>query len=399
MREDVVDYTRTCLVCQQDKVERHKTPGLLEPLSVPSRPWESVSLDFISGLPKTGDLNAILVIVDRFSKYATFIPVSKQCPAEETAQLFFKHIVKYWGVPQNIVSDRDRRFTGTFWSELFKLLGSQMNISSSYHPQTDGQTERFNGMLEEYLRHFVNANQKNWPQLLDVAQFCFNSQKSSSSNKSPFEVVNGQQPLLPHTVDEYHGRNPRAFNFTKDWKKNTEIAQAYLEKASRRMKKWADQKRRPLEFKTGDLVLIKLRPEQLRFRGDKDIRLVRKYEGPVPVISKIGLASYKVELPSWMKIHPVLHVSNLKPYHEDPEDPARNQSTRDDISIQRRSSREPEEILAERTVRVKKRRKEYLVKWKGLADDEISWEKAEDLQQFIQKIEDHAAGSSRTPNN
>ena len=169
MRDDVEEYTRTCLICQQDKVERRRTPGLLEPLPVPSRPWESVSLDFITSRPKTGDLTGILVIIDRFSKYATFVPVSKYCSAEETARLFFRNVVKYWGVPQNIVSDRDGRFTGSFWTELFNLLGSQLNISSSYHPQTDGQTERFNGMLEEYLRHFVNANQKNWPQLLDVA--------------------------------------------------------------------------------------------------------------------------------------------------------------------------------------------------------------------------------------
>ena len=400
MRDDVVEYTKTCLVCQQDKVERSKTPGLLEPLAVPSRPWESVSLDFITSLPKTGDLSAILVVVDRFSKYATFIPVSKYCSAEETARHFFTNVVKYWGVPQNIVSDRDGRFTGTFWSELFNLLGSHLNISSSYHPQTDGQTERFNGMLEEYLRHFVNANQKNWPQLLDVAQFCFNSQKSSSSNKSPFEVVNGQQPLFPHTVDEYRGRNPRAFNFTKDWKKTTEIARAYLEKASKRMKKWADQKRRPLEFKAGDLVLIKLRPEQLRFRGDKDVRLVRKYEGPVPVISKVGLTSYKVDLPAWMKIHPVLHVSNLKPYHPDQADPVRNQPTRGAVVVQPRSKRQPEAILAERTVSTdRKRHKEYLVKWKGLADEEISWERAEDVEKLTQKIEDLKATSSRTPKN
>ena len=114
---------------------------------VPGRPWESVSLDFITNLPKTGDLTSILVVVEQFSKYAMFIPAPKQCPAEETARLFFKHVVKYWGVPQNIVSDRDARFIGSFWFKLFNLLGSQLNISSSYHPQTDGQTKRFNSSV------------------------------------------------------------------------------------------------------------------------------------------------------------------------------------------------------------------------------------------------------------
>ena len=399
MRDDVEEYTRTCLICQQDKVERRRTPGLLEPLPVPSRPWESVSLDFITSLPKTGDLTGILVIIDRFSKYATFVPVSKYCSAEETARLFFRNVVKYWGVPQNIVSDRDGRFTGSFWTELFNLLGSQLNISSSYHPQTDGQTERFNGMLEEYLRHFVNANQKNWPQLLDVAQFCFNARKSSATNKSPFEVVTGQQPSLPHTVHEYHGKNPRAFNFTKEWRTNTEIARAYLEKASERMKKWTDQHRRPLKFQPGDMVLLKVSKEQLRFRRSHDIRLIRKFTGPFPIISKIGRASYKIDPPAWMKVHPVFHVSNLRPYHPDTEDPARNQPKRAEIPESTRTKnknpRQIEEILADRIVTAnRKRRREFLVKWKGLAEEETSWEKVEDLGDCEKAIEDFEAVKS-----
>ena len=402
LREDVMDYTRTCLTCQQDKTERQKLAGLLEPLPTPTRPWESVSLDFINGLPKVGDISSILVVIDRFSKYATFIPTTKYCSAEETARLFFKFVVKYWGVPQHIVSDRDPRFTGNFWKELFNLLGSQLNISSSYHPQTDGQTERFNGMLEEYLRHFVSANQKNWTQLLDAAQFCFNSQKSSATNKSPFEIVNGQNPLLPHTVDNYRGGNPRAFRFTKDWKTNVDVARAYLEKASRRMKKWADQGRRPLEFKVGDMVMVKITAEQFRSLRSQDGRLVRRYEGPLPVVAKVGRTSYKVEPPKWMKVHPVFHVSNLKPYHPDEEDPARNQPSRAPVNLRsqrRREEKQAEEILADRIIKVQRRpRQEYLVKWKGLGDEETSWENAEDLEQFKQMIEDfEAAKSSRTP--
>ena len=179
LQDDLAEYVRTYLTCQHDKSDKQKTPRLLESLPVPMRPWESVSLDFNNNLPKTGDLRSILVIVDRFSKYAMFVPVTKHCSAEETTCLFFKFVVKYWGVPQNIMSDRDNRFTGSFWQELFLLLGSQLCISLSYHPQTDGQKKRFNGMLEEYLRYFVSTSQKNWPQLLDVAQLCFNAQKSS----------------------------------------------------------------------------------------------------------------------------------------------------------------------------------------------------------------------------
>ncbi|KAA0061387.1 reverse transcriptase [Cucumis melo var. makuwa] len=185
----------------KDKVEKVKVVGLLDPLLISTRPWESVSMDFITHLPKVGDFEAILVIIDRFSKYATFISTTKQCSVEMTAQLFFKHVVKLWGVPTSI-------------------------------------TERFNCMLEEYLRHFVNARQKNWVQLLDVAQFCFNAQTSSSTGRSPFEIVSSKQPVLPYLINHpYVGKNPQALNFTNKWKQTNDIARAYLEKASRRMKK------------------------------------------------------------------------------------------------------------------------------------------------------------------
>ncbi|KAL0415946.1 UNVERIFIED_CONTAM: Transposon Ty3-I Gag-Pol polyprotein [Sesamum latifolium] len=152
----------------------------------------------ISRLPKVGDLGSIIVVVDRLSKYATFIASPKHVTAEGTAHLFFKHIVKYWGLPKDIVNDRDSRFTDVFRTELFKILGSKLSMSSSYHPQSDGQTERFNSMLEEYLRHFVCGTQKEWVKFLDVAQLCFNAQKSSSTNKSAIKIITGQQPLLPH---------------------------------------------------------------------------------------------------------------------------------------------------------------------------------------------------------
>ena len=138
MRDDVEGYVRTCLVCQQDKVEQQQPGGLLEPLPTPKRPWESVSMDFIMALPKSEGFGSIMVVVDRFSKYATFIAAPTDCTAEEAAKLFLRNIVKLWGVPESIVSDRDPRFTRRFWTELFKLLGSDLDFSMSFHPQSDG---------------------------------------------------------------------------------------------------------------------------------------------------------------------------------------------------------------------------------------------------------------------
>ncbi|RVX18881.1 Transposon Tf2-12 polyprotein [Vitis vinifera] len=216
IRDEVEAYVRTCLVCQQDKVEQRQPRGLLEPLPIAERPWDSVTMDFIIGLPKSEDNGSIIVVVDRFSKYATFIAAPTDCTAEETARLFLKHVVKYWGLPKFIISDRDPRFTGKFWTELFKLMGSELHFSTSFHPQTDGQTERVNALLELYLRHFVSANQKDWAKLLDVAQFSYNLQRSEATNKSPFELATGQQPLTPHTLTiGYTGKSPTAFQVRK----------------------------------------------------------------------------------------------------------------------------------------------------------------------------------------
>ena len=136
--EDVQAYVKSCLVCQMDKTERKKTVGLLQPFLIPERPWENISMDFITGFPKVRDFKSVFVVVDRFSKYAVFIPAPDACPAEEATKLFFSNVVKHFGLPHDIVSDQDTRFTGKFWVELFKLLSSELKFSTSNHPQTDG---------------------------------------------------------------------------------------------------------------------------------------------------------------------------------------------------------------------------------------------------------------------
>lgn len=386
MRDDIDTYVRTCLVCQQDKADRQKKAGLLEPLPIPSRPWESVSMDFIVGLPKVGEVDAIIVVVDRFSKYATFVPAPRTVTAEETAQLFFKHVVKHWGLPRDIVSDRDSRFTGNFWTELFRLLGSKLNMSSSFHPQSDGQTERFNSMLEEYLRHFVSANQKDWAKLLDAAQLCFNAQKCSTTNGSPFEICTGQQPLLPYSIDAPQGaRVSPAQSFSLEWKQNLELARSYLEKAQKRMKKYADLKRRFVEYNVGDKVMVKVPDQRLsKSSRGRDPRLMQKYIGPLPILQRIGKVAYKLELPPWWRIHNVIHVSQLKPFRADNADAARTKPDRPQLRLVNQTGKKvAEAILAHRdTGKRKKIHREYLVKWEGCSNEENTWDRATSLKAF-----------------
>lgn len=131
-------------------------------------------MDFITEFPKVCDLKSLFVVMDKFSKYSVFISTPDACPIKEATRLFFNHVVKHFGLPQDIVSDRDTWFTGRFWIELFQLLGSELKFSIVNHPQTDGQIERINTLLEEYPRHYVTIAQKNWVDLLDIAQLCYN---------------------------------------------------------------------------------------------------------------------------------------------------------------------------------------------------------------------------------
>ena len=198
----------------------------------------------------------IMVVVDWFSKYAVFVATQKACKTEAIAELFFKHVVKYFGLPEDVVSDRDARFTGRFWTSLFNMMGSELKFSTANHPQTDGQTERVNALLEEYLRHYATASQKNWVSLLDVAQFYYNLHKSSATGRSSFELAMDYQPLTPHEVARTDAacRCPATYQFSKERQDMLEETQDSLDKAARRMKKYANQGRRPLEFAVGDKV-------------------------------------------------------------------------------------------------------------------------------------------------
>ncbi|KAL5831624.1 hypothetical protein ACOSQ4_016978 [Xanthoceras sorbifolium] len=192
---------------------------------------------------------------------------------------------------------------------------------------------------------------------------------SEATHHSPFELATGQQPLTPQTVMVgYTGRSPGSYKLAKDWQEQADMARSYLDKAARKMKKWADNKRRRVEFQVGDLVLVKLLPQQFKAFRKVHKGLVRKYEGPFPILKKVGKVSYKVELPPRLKIHPVIHVSHLKPYHADTEDPSRGESSRAPTAVVTSYDKEVEEILADRVVRKRgvPRSSEYLIKWKGL---------------------------------
>jgi transposase InsO family protein len=175
LKQAVEDFVKQCQICQQAKHLHTHPARLLQPLPIPAGAWQDLSMDFIEGLPKSEGYDVILVTVDRFTKYAHFIPVKHPFTAPTIARAVFDNVIKLRGVPKTIVSDRDKIFTSLFWKELFRLLGTHLIFSSSYHPQTDGQTERVNQCLEMYLRCMVYDAPKKWKALLSQAEFWNNS--------------------------------------------------------------------------------------------------------------------------------------------------------------------------------------------------------------------------------
>jgi transposase InsO family protein len=185
----------SCEVCQQAKPERVKNPGLLATLPTPKKAWRDVLMDFIEGNPKSDGYAYTLVVVDRFSKYAHFVPLVHPYTATSVATTYMNHVFKLHGVPKTIVSDRDKIFTSIFWKELHNVTGIELLFSSPYHLETDGKTERVNQCLEGYLRCFVHGCPRKWIRWFPLASFWYNTSKHSSVGTSHFKVVYEEEPL------------------------------------------------------------------------------------------------------------------------------------------------------------------------------------------------------------
>jgi hypothetical protein len=194
LRTAVKAFIRNCMVCQRCKYDTLKPAGLLQPLAIPDRIWSDISMDFIDGLPSSQGHDTIMVVVDRLSKYAHFVPLKHPYTALSVAKAFVANIVRLHGMPLSIVSDRDRVFLSNFWRSLFQLHDTALCYSSSYHPQSDGQTEVINRILEQYLRCYTYDNPKKWLEWLPWAEYSYNTSVHSSTKMSPFEAVYGVSP-------------------------------------------------------------------------------------------------------------------------------------------------------------------------------------------------------------
>ncbi|KAJ1038221.1 hypothetical protein NDA10_006570 [Ustilago hordei] len=257
-----------------------------KPLATPDRPWGSISLDFIEGLPplkkydsKTYD--SILVIVNRLTKFAILAPTHKTVTAKQTAVLLYGHMVRLFGYPDHMVSDRGRQFISGAWKAFAEQMGVKHSLSTAYHPQTDGQTERVNQVIEQYLRMYCNYEQNDWANLLDTAAFVYNNTVHNSIGVSPFFACYGWNPKAHPDIPQRLGVNdPGRFKYLMDGKERCKYLQEQIREAQWRSVDQYNRKHKDIEFKVGDMVYINRRNWKTRRPTPK---LDTQFSGPYPV--------------------------------------------------------------------------------------------------------------------
>jgi hypothetical protein len=292
MNKTVSKYVKSCVMCATSKPSNRKL-GLYTPLSVPSCPWESVSVDFVGGLPMSRKGHDYLyVVVDRFSKMCILMPCKKQITAEMTVHLFFQNVWVHFGLPTSIISDQDSRFLGKFWSSLWELMDTKMKKSTAFHPQTNDQTEVVNKTVVHLLQGYCAKHPKLWDEQLHYVQHAYNRAIHSSTQKSPFETCFGYLPKSP--LDFIFGKDTveceevdanKARRFIQQIQVIHQAVQEQLESSQTKYKKRHDKHRIDHHFQIGDQVWLHISKDRLQGESKK-LKPIRY--GPFTILDKVG---------------------------------------------------------------------------------------------------------------
>jgi hypothetical protein len=382
MKIEIARYVARCDTYRRVKAIHMKTAGPMQSLPIPTWKWEDISMNFILGLPRTAKgYDSIWIIIYRLTKMAHFLPIKTDHPVAVYAQLYIARILSLHGVPKTTVSDRGPQFVAKFWEALHKSLGTKLLHSSAYHPQTSGQTERVNQILEDMLRACVLEFPQKWDDYLPLAEFSYNNSYQESIKMAPFVALYGRRCRTPLNWSEPGER----YFFRPDMVKETEdkVQQIIhnLKEAQARQKSYADKRRKPLYFLVGDYVYLKVSPMKGVSRFGVKGKLAPRYIGPFPVLEQCGPVAYRLQLPLTLSaVHNVFHVSQLKKCLRVP-----NRTIKvTDVAL------EPDLTYSEHLIRVldqkdritrRKTLKFYKIQWNQHTEDEATWE----TQDFLNK--------------
>nr|ADC55379.1 gag-pol polyprotein [Oryza brachyantha] len=366
MKREIAEYVALCDVCQRVKAEHQRPAGLLQPLQIPEWKWKEIGMDFITSLPRTAaGHDSIWVIVDRLTKVAHFIPVHTTYSGKRLAEIYLARIMCLHGVPKKIVSDRGSQFTSKFWQKLQEELGTRLNFSTAYHPQTDSQTERVNQILEDMLRACALDFGGTWDKNLPYAEFSYNNSYQASLQMAPFEALYGRKCRTPLFWDQTGER--QVFG--------TEVLSQAEEKKS-----YADNRRRDLAFEAGDYVYLCVTPLRGVHRFQTKGKLAPRFVGPYRIVERRGEVAYQLELPANMAgIHDVFHVLQLKKCLRVPKE----QTNSEHIDLQEDLTyvEKPARILETSERKTRNRVIRFCrVQWSHHSEEEATWEREDELK-------------------
>lgn len=387
MKRDIETYCATCDICQKTKKSNFSKFGLLYPHDIPSEPYESVSLDLIVDLPLCDNFNAVLVVVDRFTKHAQFIKTTSGLDQEGFAELFVSHVALRFGLPSSIIADRDPRWVNHFWKSVCRRLDVKLALSTARHPQHDGQTEIVNQQLETMLRAYVANDKSSWSHWLPMLEYAYNSLPSGSTKFSPFYLLYGYLPRGPwdyltsrpqgvtRLVDEHEG----AQRFINQFRMLRQAARDAIAKAQEKQARAYNKGRKELVFQPGDLVMINPHSLQLKESKGPARKLTQLRLGPYPVQERVGPNSYRIELTDNYPMHNVINVSHLTRYRRSPEEFGERSILPETRSEPPTEEYSVDKIIAHRWNRSKKQF-EFLTRWESFGPEHDAWLTRRDLR-------------------
>ncbi|GJS16257.1 putative reverse transcriptase domain-containing protein [Tanacetum coccineum] len=395
MKADIATYVSKCLTCAKVKAEHQRPSGLLVQPKIPEWKWDNITMDFVTKLPKSSQgYDTIWVIVDRLTKSAIFTPMRETDPLDKLARMYLKEVVTRHGIPVSIICDRDPRFASNFWRSLQNALGTNLDMSTAYHPQTDGQSERTIQTLEDMLRACAIDFGKGWVNHLPLVEFSYNNSYHASIKAAPFEALYGRKCHSPICWTEVGEAQILGLELIQETTEKIIQIKQRMQATRDRQKSYADLKRKPMEFQVGDKVMLKVLPWKGVVCFGKRGKLNPRYVGPFKVLEKVREVAYKLELLEELsRVHNTFHVSNLKKCHAD--EPLAVPLDGLHLDDKLRFVEEPLEIVG-REVKWLKRSRISLVKvrWNSKRGPEFTWECEDQFEKKYPHLFTKTASSS-----